>query len=114
MTSTTPGYGHLYVLDASGKTQVWLENVRLRANQPIFYPRRGMVVRAAPPAGDETIVFVASRRRIAGFGGHATTSTPFDLQLSHEGFRAGLEEKFHGVPRREWAFTEVQIRIQDQ
>src|SRR5664280_2356274 len=61
MESIADGYGQLYALSASGRTQLWLENVRLRAGRFVDYPRPGFVVRAAPPAGDETIVFVASR-----------------------------------------------------
>ena len=100
MVATTNGFGSLYVLSASGRTQLWLENVRLRAGRPISYPRAGNIVRAAAPAGDETIVFVASRNRIDGFAGTGATTAPLDLQYTHEGFRAALHKSSARPPRR--------------
>lgn len=113
MVSLTNGFGHLYVLSASGRTQLWLENVRLRAGQPIIYPRAGAIVRAAAPAGDETMIFVASRKPIDGFAGSGATTTPLDLQFTHEGFRAAMQQKFGAASREDWAFAEVSIRVRD-
>lgn len=113
MVSLANGYGHLYVLSASGRTQLWLENVRLRAGQPITFPRRGQIVRAAAPAGDETILFVASRHRFDGFAGKGVTTTPLDLQLTHEGLRTAIDQKFGAFPRNDWAFAEIKIRVRD-
>lgn len=113
MVSLANGFGHLYVLSASGRTQLWLENVRVRAGQPLCYPRSGQTVRAAAPAGDETVIFVASRDRIDGFAGKGATTTPLDLQLTHEGLRTAIQQKFGDVPREIWAFAEVKIRVHD-
>ena len=48
MVSTADGFAGLYVLSASGRTQAWLENVRLRAGEPIVFPQQGLIVRATP------------------------------------------------------------------
>jgi hypothetical protein len=113
MVSLANGYGHLYVLSASGRTQLWLENQRLRAGVPITFPGRGQIVRPAPPAGDETIIFVASRNPIDGFAGKGATTSPLDLQLTHEALRTAIEQKLSAVPRGDWAFAEIKIRVRD-
>jgi len=113
MVSTADGFGDLYVLSASGRTQVWLENVPLRAGEPIAYPRRGLIVRAAPPAGDETVIFVASRDRIEGFAGPGPLTAPLELEYTHESLRAAIQQRFRDIPRERWAFAEIQIRVHD-
>jgi hypothetical protein len=112
MVSTTDSFGSLYVLSASGRTQVWFENIRLRAGNPIVFPPRNLIVRAAPPAGDETVIFIASRERPEGIEG-AGVATPMDLPFSHSGLRAAIQQKYAGVPRERWAFSEIQIRVHD-
>jgi hypothetical protein len=113
MVSTADAYGSLYVLSASGRTQVWLENVRLRAGEPIAYPLRGLIVRAAPPAGDETVIFVATRERLDGFAGGSELTNPLELQYTAEGFRDTIRDKFHDIPRERWALAEIKIRVHD-
>lgn len=113
LVSLTDGFGHLYVLSASGRTQLWLENVRVRAGQPLRYPRPGQIVRASAPPGDETVIFVTSLDRIDGLAGKGVTTTPLDLQLTHEGLRTGIQGKFGDMPRENWAFAEVKIRVHD-
>jgi hypothetical protein len=106
------GYGQLYVLSASGRSQLWLENVRLRTGQPIYYPSPGLIVRAAPPAGDETVLFVVTRSPFHGFVGGPST-TPFDLQYTHDGLRAAIQERLDAMPRSDWAIAEVSVRVQE-
>jgi hypothetical protein len=106
------GYGQLYVLSASGRSQLWLENVRLHTGQPIFYPSPGLIVRAAPPAGDETVLFVVTRSPFHGFVG-GTSTTPFDLQYTHDGLRAAIQERLDAMPRSDWAIAEVSVRVQE-
>lgn len=113
MVSLANGFGHLYVLSASGRTQLWLENAPLHAGQPLRYPRSGQIVRAAAPVGDETVIFVASRNPIDGFASRGETTTPFDLQLTHEGMRTAIQQKFGAMPRENWAFAEIKIRVHD-
>lgn len=113
MTSLSDGYGDLYVLSASGRAQVWLENVRVRAGFPFTYPHPGLIVRAAAPAGDDVVLFVATRRPIGGFVNGASSSQPFDLQLSHEDFRAALLNQLTAMPRSDWAIAVVTVRVTD-
>jgi hypothetical protein len=112
LVSLADAYGHLYVFSASGRSQLWLENVHLRAGVPITYPRSGQIVRAAPPAGDEIVMFVATRAPIKGFVGSAVSTTPIDLQFSHEAARSQLQQTLDQIPRDDWAIAEVTIRVQ--
>jgi hypothetical protein len=113
MVSTADGFGGLYVLSASGRTQAWLENIRLHAGEPIVYPRRGLIVRAAPPAGDETMIFIAARDRIQGLAGPGALTSPLDLQFTAEGLRNALQQHYRDLPRERWAFAEIRIRVHD-
>jgi hypothetical protein len=106
------GYGQLYVLSASGRSQLWLENVRLHTGQPIYFPSPGSIVRATPPAGDETVLFVVTRAPFHGFVG-GTSMTPFDLQYTHDGLRAAIQERLAAMPRSDWAVAELSVRVQE-
>jgi hypothetical protein len=114
MVSLSEGFGHLYVFSASGRSQLWMENVRLHAGVPVYFPRPGQLIRATPPAGDEVVMFVATRSRIPGFlGGGSTSMTPIDLQYTHDGLRNALEAQLNSVSRDDWAVAEVTIRVQE-
>jgi hypothetical protein len=112
MVSTADGWGSLYVMSASGRTQAWFENVRLGSGQPLSYPRRGLIVRASPPAGDDAVMFVVSRDRLDGFAGRQLTS-PIDLQYTHDGLRTAIQDRFRDIPRDRWVFTEIRIRVRE-
>ena len=113
MVSTTDGFGSFYVLSASGRTQAWLENTRLHAGEPIVYPRRGLIVRAAPPAGDDTMIFVAARDRMEGLTGPGVLTGPLDLQYTHASLRHAIQQRYRDIPRERWAFAEIRIRVHD-
>ena len=86
----------------------------MHAGAPLIYPRPGQIVRAGPPAGDESVMFVATRSRIAGFlNGVSTMRTPVDLQFTHDGFRAALQSQLDPLPRDDWAVAELNIRVEE-
>ena len=111
--STAGGYASLYALSASGKVQLWLENVPIRAGGTISYPTRGGVIRATPPAGDEKILMVVTRTRIAGFA-HGTVRSPLVLPYTHEAFRQALAGKTSALASDDWTSTELTVRIEDR
>lgn len=114
MATLSEGYGHLYVLSASGRSQLWMENVPVHAGVPISFPRSGQIVRATPPAGNEVVLFVTTRARIHGFiGGGSTSLTPYDLQYSRDAFRNALQAQLDALPRNDWAIAELNIRVQE-
>jgi uncharacterized protein DUF4384 len=110
--ATRQAYGHLYLLSASGKTQLLMENVPLVANRAVSFPTRDLVLRAAAPAGDETVIFVASREPIQGFAGRGITRTPMQLQQTHQGLRVALERMLQNAGRADYALAETVIRVQ--
>lgn len=111
VVSTHSGFGHLYVASASGKVQLWAENLRLKAGVPVDIPRRGLAIVASAPAGDETIVFVATRDRFPGFLGGATVTNPADIQVSRDSLMAQLQAKLAATPRPRWGLTQVVVRV---
>jgi hypothetical protein len=114
LRSTAGGFGHLYVLSASGKVQLWFENLPVRKLRWFSYPPSELRVRAAPPVGDETIIFVVTRDRFEGFAGRGTTRTPLALQYAHAGFGEALRQKTAGIERARWASVSSVIRVAEQ
>src|SRR5215471_8792797 len=55
--SSVNGFGHLYVISASGRVQVWMENVPIAAGQRLF-PAGGNGIEAAAPAGREELMLI--------------------------------------------------------
>jgi hypothetical protein len=110
--TTANGYAHLYVLSASGRVQLWLENVSVKAGRSLSYPTQG-VIRATPPGGDEQIVLVVTREPFSGFA-RGVTRSPLVLQYTHEGFRQALAAKTDRLPRSTWATAELVIRVRDR
>ena len=111
--ATANGYAHLYALSASGKVQLWMENVRIRRDHAMVYPSRDSEIRATPPAGDEKVVLVITRAPFDGFASGAVRS-PLALQYSHESFRQALAAKIKKLPSGSWATTELVVRVEDQ
>jgi hypothetical protein len=111
VVSTHAGFGHVYVMSASGRVQLWAENLRLQAGVPVDLPRRGLAIVAAPPAGDETVLFVATRKRFQGFLGGSTTANPAELQITRDSLLPTLQGKLGVFPREHWGFAQLVIRV---
>jgi hypothetical protein len=111
LRSSADGFGHLYVLSASGKVQLWFENLPVRKMRSLSYPPSRLQVRAAPPAGDETVIFVVTRERFEGFAGRGTTRSPLALQHTHAGFGEALRRRTARIERTRWASVSSVIRV---
>jgi len=110
--TTAGGYASLYVLSASGKVQLWMENVPIQAGHTMAYPMRGGIVRASPPAGDDQVLLVVTRTPFAGFS-RGSVRSPLVLPYSHGSFRQALAAKTARFGSDDWASTELTIRIED-
>jgi hypothetical protein len=110
--ATGKGYANLYALSASGKVQLWLENVPIKAGRPLSYPAQG-VIRATPPGGDEQIVFVVTREPFDGFA-HGAIRSPLVLQYTHDEFRQTVASRVGKLPRGSWGMAELTIRVEDR
>lgn len=109
--SNRSGFGHVYIVNSSGKTMLLAENLPLQANRLIEVPKAGLRLRASAPTGDNDVVFLATRDRFAGFAGGSTTSTPADIQTSGGGLAAQLETRLSATVRDRWALTHVTVRV---
>jgi hypothetical protein len=89
-----------------------MENVPLAANRAVSFPTQSLVLRAAAPAGDETVIFVASRAPIQGFAGGGVARTPMQLQQTHQGLRSALDHMLQRAGRADYALAETVIRVQ--
>lgn len=111
VSSSVNGYGHIYVLSASGRVQVWMENVPIAAGQRLLFPTGDMGVRAAAPAGREDLMLIVSKNRIDGFFGHGSTRSPRVLDYSHQAFKQALTAKFIDLPHRQWGYARTSVQV---
>jgi hypothetical protein len=114
ISSSASGYGHLYVMSASGRAQVWMENVPIVAGQRLVFPVGGTGIRAAAPAGREDLMLIVTRQRINGFFGYQTTRTPTVVAHDHQSFKQALTAKFINLPRPLWGFARTSVRVVDR
>lgn len=114
VASDVDGFGHIYVVSASGRVQVWMENVPIAADRHIRFPSGGLRINAAPPAGYEDVVLVVTRNRIDGFLGRGPTRTPRDLAYPADDFKEAVREKFEDLPRRDWGYARTLVRVIDR
>jgi Domain of unknown function (DUF4384) len=109
--SSIDGYGHLYVLSASGRVQLWVENSPIEAGRTVMFPSGAMGVRASAPAGRDQIVLVVTKNRMKGFAGRETTLSPQRLDLDHAEFKQALDAKLGSLPKRSWAAEGATVRV---
>lgn len=108
--SSVDGFAHVYVVSASGRVQVWMENVPIAAGENKVFPIRGQIT-AAPPVGREDIVLIVTRERIKGFLGHGSTRTPRDLDYDPVTFKQAVRERFEDLPRRDWGYARTLVQV---
>lgn len=111
LSANATGYGHLYLLNASGGVLVLGENLPVSADQQLVFPAPGgpFVFRATPPAGVERIIFMMTRQPFRGFGGGA--SGPVQLPMQPEDFIGDLNKATGQLPRQEWALAEARVEV---
>jgi uncharacterized protein DUF4384 len=112
--SSVNGFGHIYVISPSGRVQVWVENMPISAGQRLVFPTGRMGIRAAPPEGREELILIVTRRRIDGFLGLDTTSSPRELSLEPHAFKRALTEMFIDRPHREWGYARTSVQVVDR
>ena len=100
VSSSVSGYGHLYVMSASGRAQVWMENVPIAAGQRLVFPVGSLGIKASAPAGREDLMLIVTKQRIDGFFGYDTTRTPRVVEYDHQTLQAGADSEVrrHAAP----------------
>lgn len=111
VSSSVNGYGHLYVISASGRVQVWMENVPISAGQRLTFPAAGPGIEAAAPPGREELMLVVTKDRIDGFLGYDGTRTPRVLDYSPEAFKREVTAKFADLPHRQWGYARTSVQV---
>jgi hypothetical protein len=110
VSTNVSGYAHMYVVSASGRAQVWLENVPISAGRNIRFPVNGSIT-AAPPVGQDDIVLIVTRDRVNGFLGWGTTRAPRVLGYNPGAFKEAVRERFEDLPRRDWSYDRTVVRV---
>jgi hypothetical protein len=111
VSSSINGFGHLYVLSASGRVQVWLENAPIAAGQRLTFPIGETAIKAAAPAGREDLMLIVTRDRINGFFGYEGTNAPRLLDYSQVSFRKKLTDKFIDLPHSQWGYARISVEV---
>jgi hypothetical protein len=109
--SSANGFAHLYVMSASGRTQLWMENVPIAGGQLLRFPTAGLSIVAAGPTGEDEVILLVTRKRIDGFLGRKTTRMPQLIGLGHEDFLQTLEEQMSALPRGEWNMARTSVEV---
>ena len=111
LSASETGYGHLYLLNASGGVLVLAENVVVTGGVQTAFPApgSGFTFRATPPAGVERVLFLMTRQPFSGFGGGA--GSPVQLPKQARDFIAELNEATRQLPGQGWAMAEMQVEI---
>ena len=111
LSASATGYGHLYLLNASGGVLVLAENLPVAGGAQTAFPApgSGFTLRASPPAGVERVLFLMTRQPFRGFGGGA--SAPVQLPVQAGDFVMQLNEATGNLPERGWATAETQVEI---
>ena len=111
LSASAAGYGHLYLINASGAVLVLAENLAVDSGARTQFPGPGggFTFRASPPAGVERVLFLVTRQPFQGFGGSA--SGPVQLAVRAQEFLRTLNEATGSLPRGNWALTETRIEI---
>jgi hypothetical protein len=112
--SSVNGYGHIYVLSASGRVQVWMENAPIAAGQRLVFPTGDIAILAAAPAGREDLMLIVTKERIDGFIGRGATRSPRVLDLDHQSFKQALSAKFIDLPHRQWGYARTSVQVVDR
>ncbi|MFL9827704.1 hypothetical protein [Rhodoplanes sp. SY1] len=110
-SSNQAGFGHLYMVGTSGRVVMVVENLPLGRRRTVELPKPGLLIRATAPAGDNSVLFAASRDRLAGFAGNGTTTTPAEIQTGANGLLGELTARLSKLPRGSWGLTTVNIKV---
>ena len=109
--SSANGFAHLYVMSASGRVQLWMENVPIAGGQRLRFPTGGPSIVATGPTGEDEIIFIVTRKRIDGFLGRKTTWTAQLIGIGQEDFHQALEEQMSALPRAEWNMARASVEV---
>ena len=111
LSASETGYGHLYLLNASGGVLVLVENLPVAGGAQTMFPAPGssFTFRASPPAGVERVVFLMTRQPFQGFGDEA--SGPVQIPVRAQDFIGNLNAATGQLPEQGWVLAETRVEI---
>ena len=111
LSTSTAGYGHLYMINASGNVVALVENLPVAPHAPVLFPApdAGFTVRASPPAGTDRVLFLVTLQPFQGFGGAA--GAPVTLALQADAFVAALNAATARLGGGGWALAEIRVEV---
>ena len=112
MRANRDGYVHMYVVSASGRVQLWMENIAISADEKLTYPSSNDVkITARPPFGKDRIVAILTQNKMDGFLGRIATRRPVDLDMSESEFRKDVEAMMADVPKSRWTWSTLTVSL---
>ena len=111
LSASEPGYGHLYLLNASGGVLMLAENLDVAEGAQTIFPApgSGFTFRASSPPGVERILFLVTRQPFRGFGGGV--EGPVQLPATAREFIVDLNAATGKLPVNGWALAETRIEV---
>ena len=111
LSSSTAGYGSLYVIDPSYRVQVLAENLPVAAGSLEYPSSQGFTLRASQPVGLNRAIMLVTRQPFGGFSSDATLTTPVELAIDGRNFVRQLNQATSTLPQLSWAADEVCLRV---
>ena len=113
LTTTAAGYGHVYLLNASGTVVALGGNVPVAPDAPVLFPApdAGFVLRASPPAGTNRVVLLVTAQPVAGLvGAPAPGAAPVTLTVQGDAFIATLNAATARLAVS-WTVAEARVEV---
>ena len=115
LSSSATGFGHLYLISATGDVLLLAENLPMAAGAQVAYPRPGdgIEIRAQPPAGVDRLVLLVTRQPFVGFANNRgeTVTRPAALASTAGAFLLDFNGATRSLPAASWAATEVRVEV---
>ena len=113
LSAGAAGYGHLYLLNASGTVVALAEGLALAPGAPVLFPApdTGFTIRASAPLGANRVLLLVTRQPFAGLGGGGAGAAPVTLAVRAEAFVAQLNAATAGLAPDGWALAEARVEV---
>ena len=113
LSAGAAGYGHLYLINASGTVVALAEGLALAPGAPVLFPApgAGITLRASAPLGANRVLLLVTRQPFAGLGGGGAGAAPVTLAVRAEAFVAQLNAATAGLAPGGWALAEARVEV---
>jgi hypothetical protein len=102
------GFGHLYLVSASGKTFVVRENVPITPRKDVAWSIAGPST-GSNSFGKDRIIFVTTNSKINGFAGDTSIRKQYSLDINEAAFRRALRAKTDRMGKNQWTLAEATV-----